>query len=182
MVLCDWGREVPKVYSDTRNTTCKCTHWHSWRKRRGDWDKVVRRKSTTVGEGLGVSYLVVIIEALRATLLIGHLLQGCRARLRRQERGRHTRGSVLKHSEDTLCRIAIVSLPFWLSARWDPPPPVTADGCAGISFRHIRHSTSAHSHRIDTISTPYQSPSFSQFPLHHSAPLTDWLIDGDNWV
>lgn len=127
MVLCDWGREVPKVYSDTRNTTCKCTHWHSWRKRRGDWDKVVRRKSTTVGEGLGVSYLVVIIEALRATLLIGHLLQGCRARLRRQERGRHTRGSVLKHSEDNLRRIAIVSLPFWLSARWDPPRSLLTD-------------------------------------------------------
>lgn len=169
MVLCDWDREVPKVYSDTRNTTCKCTHWHSWRKRRGDWDKVVRRKSTTVGEGLGVSYLVVIIEALRVTLLIGHLLQGCRARLRRQERGRHTRGSVLKHSEDTLRRIAIVSLPFWLWARWDVP-----GFQSGISITQLW--------LILTGSILYQSPSFSQFPLHHSAPLTDWLIDGHNWV
>lgn len=176
MVLCDWDREVPKVYSDTRNTTCKCTHWHSWRKRRGDWDKVVRRKSTTVGEGLGVSYLVVIIEALRATLLIGHLLQGCRARLRRQERGRHTRGSVLKHSEDTLRRIAIVSLPFWLSARWDLPP-------AGHCWRMRRDFIPAHPslnfssfsqdrYFIRTLSVSLllsvSSPSFR---------ATDWLID-----
>lgn len=78
------------------------------------------------------------------------------------------RGHFAPHRD---CLAAILALGSLGST--PPPLPVAADGCAGISIRRIHHSTLAHSHRIDTLSAPYQSPSFSQFPLHHSAPLTD---------
>lgn len=88
------------------------------------------------------------------------------------DKGRQTRGSMVKYSKDVLSGCHFGSRLRGISSL------VATDRCARISIWHIYQSTPGHSCKINILSTPHSSLSIS-FPLsvslHHSAWVNDWL-------